>query len=54
MGYYLYDLQKKTKPARKQAMMKARGTHTPITNLAKITFTGNSVIRAFSYDQKFL
>lgn len=32
----------------------SRGTHTPITNLAKITFTGNTVLRAFNYDQKFL
>jgi len=35
-------------------MRLARGTHTPITNLAKITFTGNTVLRAFSYDQLFL
>ena len=54
MGYYLYNLHKTTKPARKQAMRLARGTHTPITNLAKITFTGNTVLRAFNYDRTFL
>lgn len=54
MGYYMYDLRKSTLPVRKQYMRLSRGTHTPITNLSKITFTGNSVLRAFNYEQIFM
>ena len=50
MVYYLLKLRQKTSPARRESMRFARLTHTPITNLAKITFTGNSVIRAFGYE----
>jgi hypothetical protein len=53
MGRYYYILYKSIRPARKESMRNARGLHAPITNLAKITFTGNSVLRAFGYESTY-
>ena len=53
MGYFLLRIHWSVSPARKEATRLARQTHAPITNLAKITFTGTSVIRAFGYSDKF-